>query len=142
MSHFFESMIVDDQRDMVLKNLSNKKASDCIKSDHNILICKFSIKCPKREIKVRREVFDFKSEINRKKFEDETSTTNDLSTCFNSNNFESSCNTFFKQLNRKFHKCFNKIRITTGRHKAAGNPHIQVLLHAQSESNNLQKSIK
>ena len=109
--YYFEEMIIDDKRDMVLRHSTRSKGQDYIKSDHNILICKFSINCPLAGKKSRHEVFNFKSTEERKIFYEETCTTNELSECFTGLNFDKSCTDFLKTLNKKFHKCFSKIRI-------------------------------
>ena len=46
-------------------------------------------------------------------FYDVTNTSNKLSACFNgSDNFSQKSNNFIKTLNRSFHQCFKKIRVT------------------------------
>ena len=47
-------------------------------------------------------------------------------------NFSSHCNKFFKRLNECFHKCFKKIRITSGSKKCQGDPEIQDKLNLKS----------
>lgn len=108
-----------------------------ITSDHNTLICQFNIKCPQKSknIKIRREIFNFNNKENQKKFKFETDNTKDLTDCFEGNEsvIEKS-NKWLKVLNRKFQKCFKKIRVTKPKAKSE----IQKLL---SEIIDLKKSI-
>ena len=65
---------------------------------------------------------------------DQTSSTNSFTACFeNKENFSNCTNKFFKTLKRTFHKCFKKVRITTGNNKKLGNPSIQEKMKLKNE---------
>ena len=51
----------------------------------------------------------------------------------NTKNFPDQADTFFKNLKSKIHKCFKKVRITSGRPKSYGDKDIQENLKQLSE---------
>ena len=73
------------------------------------------------------------------KFFNETETTNDLTSCFISKDFNKSSKSFFKELNRKFHKCFTKVRVKSGGDRRVGNPLIQAIFNVQSAAIKLRQ---
>ena len=85
--------------------------------------------------------FNFKDEAGKVLFQRETSTSSDLSSCFTKGkSFGASCKSFMTELRKKFHKCFNKIRVKAGGRKASGNKFLQSRLNAQVQINQLLKS--
>ena len=141
---YLDEMVVDDERNFVLRHVTKRKgAKDYIKSDHNILISKFSLKIQHKKSQVRREFFNFKSEEARKLFFEDTNTTTDLSSCFSKDkNFEVSCKSFFKELNKKFHKNFTKVRIKKGGNMRCGNYDLQIRLKIKRDIEILIKNTK
>ena len=59
---------------------------------------------------------------------------------FNTKSFETSCNKFFKSLNKKLHKCFQKIRSKNVPQKMYGDRIIQSLLEIQSRLSNIKSN--
>ena len=104
MANFFDQMVVDDRREMVLKRTIKRRGLEATKSDHNILMSKFSVNYTIKKPKIRKEYFNFKRNEDKLKFFSDTNTTMDLTSCFvSSNDFDKSSKSFFKELNRKFH---------------------------------------
>ena len=86
--------------------------------------------------------FDFKSIDGQKLFFIDTNQTTNLSSSFeNSKDFESSCKSFYKNLNKKFYKCFNKIRVKKGGYHQIGNNLIQVRINAKRKINDMITNI-
>ena len=55
-------MIVDEEKNWVLKHSTKKKgAVNYTTSDHNVLLCKLSLKYHTRKPTIRKQFFDFKS---------------------------------------------------------------------------------
>ena len=115
MMNFFMNMHIDDARKFVLTHYStrNGRASKT-ESDHNILHAKFNIKIPKAQATIKREVFNFKDKNCQDKFKEVTDKTTKLSSCFQNpeHSFDTQTESFLKQLDKVFHQCFSKIRIT------------------------------
>ena len=115
MMSFFMNMHIDEDRKFVLTHYSTKNGKPTkTESDHNILYAKFNIKIPKAPITVKREVFNFKDKKCQEKFKDITDETTKLSSCFHNskNSFTHQTEHFMKQLDKIFHQCFSKIRVT------------------------------
>ena len=142
LSNFLTDMIVDEDREWVLRHsVKHKNAGDVIKSDHNVLICKFSLTFKRKNVNRRKEIFNFKSDEGKRLFYLETSTSDSLSSCFLPYlSFEDSSARFLKQLNKKFYKCFQKIRIKGDKVRPAGNQIIQTYLSALTKVKNLLKN--
>ena len=98
MKRFLTAMTIDDRRDYVLSRyMKTKTGTKTITSDHNILIGKFSVTFERRQRQVRKEFFQFKCPESKKKFFEETSKSNQLSSCFtNPEDFKENANRFFK----------------------------------------------
>ena len=135
MVSLLKEMTIDEDRDDVLTNYKKtKNAIKVIPSDHNIMVGKFNISYQRKPRTIRREIFHFKCLESKNKFKSETSSNNDLSSCFNQDNdFKLCANLFFRTLNRKLHKCFNKARIRTGGKQLLGDKVIQDKLKIKSE---------
>ena len=104
MAEYFDEMVVDEGKEMVLRhNVRKKNNNEYTTSDHNILSCKFSLKFAKTKEFVRKEYFNFKSADCRLAFFKETNNTNQLSSCFNKPgaSFDGSYKALYKQLNKK-----------------------------------------
>ena len=108
--NYLESMLIDELRTYVLTKYSKVRK---IESDHNVLYAKFAIQYSTVATKTKREIFDFKNYDSQNEFFEVTDSTTKLSSCFQSStDFSNQANCFFKTLNRTFHQCFKKIRIT------------------------------
>ena len=140
---FLDEMVIDEEKKYILRHVNKRKgASDYIKSDHNVLIAKFSLKMQQLKPSVRKEIFNFKSAEGKRKFYEDTNNTTTLSTCFSKNGgFDASCKSFYKELHKKFHKSFSEIRIKSDRTKC-GNKLIQIRLHVQNVITDLLKTTK
>ena len=114
---------IDEERVHVLSRIAKKKI---VMSDHNILYSKFNISYTRKPRQIRKEFFNFKCEAGKKHFLEETSKTEKLSTCFETNKtFEEKADNFFKTLTGIFHKCFQKVRIRSGNNKIFGDQSLQ-----------------
>ena len=114
MNESFSDMIIDDERKYVLRHASKKKlASDYICSDHNILKCTFAINHIKTIRRNRLEFFNYRNKESKSLFFKETNTPHKFSSFFvnEARNSATSCNMFFRQLNRSIFKCYKKIRV-------------------------------
>ena len=132
---FLIEMTIDEDKAYVLARYVKKKSGfKVINSDHNTLFSRFSITFNKKARQVRKEFFKFKCEEGKKRFFEETSSTNKLTACFCvSEDFRKCTNKFYKTLNGIFHKCFQKIRIVSGNGKQLGNDSIQAKLKLKTE---------
>ena len=119
MIKFVKSMLIDEKRIHVLKKYASKKGVKKHKlSDYNILFCKFSIQVEELSSVVRKEFFQLKNKEDQRKFLDETSIVNKLTSSFSENlSFSHCANIFFKKLKNSIHKCFKKICIKSGSQK-------------------------
>ena len=115
MKNYLEAMLVDDDRIHVLtKYAGTKGCKKKVLSDHNILVCKFSILFNRFVNTVRREFFKLKDKEGQELFLKETSSSQALANSFSENRtFPHNTNVFFKSLNGCIQKCFTKIRIRT-----------------------------
>ena len=129
MKGFLIEMIIDEKRKYVLKRyIKQKTKTKIITSDHNIMIGRFSIRVERKQKTARNEFFKFKCEESKQLFKEETSVNDHLSSCFNvAEEFKTNAGKFYKALQRKFHKCFKKVRIKSGTRKV-GNPSMQAKL--------------
>ena len=127
LAKYTKEMEIDQDRIHTLaRYVKNKTGKKVIKSDHNILFCKFSIIFNRKSNQVRNEHFIFKCNESKKAFFDETNSTKLLTSSFkDQQDFLKSSKSFFKNLNRIFQKCFKKIRIRNGPRKTYGNEIIQ-----------------
>jgi hypothetical protein len=131
---FIKEMTIDEEGNFALTNFNHKRSNsdNFITSDHNMLICKLNIECqPKTKEKLqRREIFNFKNIENQQAFKHETDNGNELSSVFNGNgDVHEKTDKWLKVLNKKFHKCFKKIRVT----KKQKPNHLQSLLESRSQ---------
>ena len=128
--HMIEIMI-DEERIHTLSRYYKRKI---VKSDHNILFCKFSIKFNRKARQIRNEHFNFKCMESKQLFYEETNSTKFLSSSFKDSNDILKCSDrFFKNLDKAFHKCFKKVRIRSGQTKYLGDNHIQEKLNLKTE---------
>ena len=111
-----EEIIIDDDRTHVLtKYASTQGMRKTVRSDHNILFCKFSITFDCMKSCVRREFFNLKDQECQKAFLEETSNSTALSSSFSTDrSFPHNANVFFKNLKGCIQKCFKKVRIRNG----------------------------
>ena len=123
MKNYLEKMTIDEDRIFVLTKYASKKGlKKKTVSDHNILFGKFSILFDRQPKTLRREFFNLKDKVGQKAFLEETSASEALSSSFlPSRSFPHNANIFFKSLNGCIHKCFDKIRISSGG-KIGSNP--------------------
>ena len=135
MLNYILEVSVDDARtDVLARYIKTKDSIKVVQSDHNVLFSKFKIAFRRKLSKIRKEIFKFKCPESKKKFKEETSTNKDLSSCFNNKeDFNSCSNLFFRTLNKKLRKCFNKIRIRSGNRRQLGDPDIQERLKLKTE---------
>ena len=116
---YLKSLLIDDDRNHVLTKFSLKSGVvSKVKSDHNVIICTFTIKYNIKKKSVRKEVFQFKDQNGKEAFFQETSKQGSFSDIFLScNEFSHQANIFYKKLRGCMHKCFKKIRIVKGGRK-------------------------
>ena len=128
-------MVIDEDRTYTLARYVKKKAGKkVIKSNHNILFGKFSIKFSRKPRKIRSEHFMFKCQESKKRFLNETNSRKLLSSSFHDKQSFLKCSeTFFKSLDRTFHKCFQKVRIRNGPRKTYGDESIQNKLNLKTK---------
>ena len=135
MLEYVQEMTIDEERDDVLTNYQiKKKTKKLIPSDHNILYGKFSISFKRIPRTIRKEFYQFKNPEDKKNFREETSSSCELSSCFNNGeDFKFCANLFFQTLKKKIHKCFKKVRIKSGNIRQLGDQAIQEKLKMRSE---------
>ena len=105
-----EYMFVDEERKYALTSYKKKR----VKSDHNILFCKFLVKTPKPIKPTRKEVFILRENEGQKKFFEITSSTDYFSSIFLKDySFPHSASILYKKLRDCIQKSFKKVRITT-----------------------------
>ena len=116
MKEFVRKMLIDENRIYVLTKYASKKGVKKQKiSDHNILVCNFSIQVVAKLPTLRKEFFLLKNADDQRKFYNLTSHTDKLSTSFNINrSFPHNASIFFKNLNSCIQNCFKKVRIKKG----------------------------
>ena len=110
---YFSSMFIDEKRHFVMtKYATTKGVKKKSESDHNVLYAEFELFCEKKDVKVRHEIFDFKSSEGQNMFFEATSDAKSFVSCFDDRfTIERNSNRFLKKLDDTFHKCFKKIRI-------------------------------
>ena len=111
---YLEKMLIDEERNFPLtKYATTKGVKKLVKSDHNILYGRFSIKYRNlNSNRPRKEVFNLKNPECQSKFTEVTNDSQKLRKCFNpTQNFNDQCNNFFKSLDDILHQCFRKIRV-------------------------------
>jgi hypothetical protein len=135
MLEYVQEMIVDEERGDVLTNYQmKKKDTKLIPSDHNILRGKFTISFKRIPRYIRKEFCQFICSESKKNFREETSSSCELSSCFNNEeDFEFCAKLFFQTPKRKIHKCFKKVRMKTGKNIQKGHQTIQEKLKRRSE---------
>ena len=116
MKEFVRKMLIDENRIYVLTKYASKKGVKKQKiSDHNILVCNFSIQVVAKLPTLRKEFFLLKNADDQRKFYNLTSHTDKLSTSININrSFPHNASIFFKNLNSCIQNCFKKVKIKKG----------------------------
>ena len=117
MNDNLDEMLVDEARKYVLTNYSVKKGRiHKTESDHNLLVCKFSLNYSTKKKTIRKEAFKLYDQLGQEAFFRETSITGNLSDIFFQDNcFPKNSTLFYKKLNGCIRKCFKKVRIVSGR---------------------------
>jgi hypothetical protein len=132
MKEYLEEMFIDDDRIFVLTKYTkngNKKTSD-----HNVIMGKFRLKFNRNRAKPRTEFFNFKDRVNQDLFYEETNNSSKLSSSFSSGrSFPHNANIFMKNLKSTFHKCFDKVRISSGVKDQYGESQMQELPRLKME---------
>ena len=115
LAEYLEVMLIDEKRLFALtKYASQKGRKKIIKSDHNILYAKFSIKYNKCSKKAPQKViFNFKNSESLAVYTNVTSNSPKLRNCFSKDFcFQDEANTFLKTFEDILHQCFSKVRVT------------------------------
>ena len=134
MKNYVVVIKIDEECLHALKHSTIKKNNDTyIYSDHNVVICKFSIQFHSIKRKDRQEFFDFRNEGDKLHFKRETNVPGALSSWFNSECFMPSCTFFFRHLKKICFKCFHKIRIRDEPKKLKGDKITQTILDVQKK---------
>ena len=127
-------MVIDEEKVYGLARfMKNSSGNRVIYSDHNTLYSKFLISIDRKRKELRKEFFKFKCEIGKNMFLNETNTTSKLTSCFNSSDcLDKRAHKFHKALNGIFHKCFKKVRVTSGNTYKLGTNSIQSKLELKT----------
>ena len=110
-------MMIDEARKFTLtKYATTKGGRKKTRSDHNPMVCNFSINYEKdRSGLKRKEIFNLKSSECQKQFFEATNAGFKFQKCFDGNNkLESKFNRFFKTLDDMLQKSFTRVRIKSG----------------------------
>ena len=107
------SLIVDEKRKHVIsKVIKTKKGPKLQESDHNPIIAEFDLKLKDSEGNIRTEIYNFKDKEGLERFKKCTSSTNMLSSVFNSKeDINILTHRFLKKLNGCLAMSFKKVRI-------------------------------
>ena len=106
---FFEKMIIDEEKKFPLTSYLNRKVTH---SDHFTIIIDFDIKFKKQKPD-RVEQFNLKDKEGQETFRNILNTENNLARCFeNADDLETQCESWLRELNNIFRRCFKKIRVT------------------------------
>ena len=82
------------------------------------MVSKFNISIQKEKKSEHKESFNFKNVENLKIWKDENDNGTDVVKSLQGNGtIEEKMSKWFKSMNRKFHKCFRKIRVTKNKKK-------------------------
>ena len=106
-----EASIDSNQLYCLTKHTTTKGQSDVKKSDHYSLIAKFNLQVVERKQK-REEIFKLRDADGLQKFHQATSKSNQLRKCLEEEDLEKACNKWYKEMDRIFHRCFKKIKIS------------------------------
>ena len=111
-----EELIIDEEKDHALTKIVRGNATTkVIKSDHNVMITKFRLKCH-IENKPPTTVFNLNNKTCQQIFKRETTNTNKLSKIFHTNNdINQQTKKFLKVLKSIVHKSFKKVKIRKDR---------------------------
>ena len=122
-------MLVDENKEYALSSYHTKKGLRYKKdSDHNPLVLWLDIMVSLKKPD-RIEHFNFKNAECQAKFKELTTSTVNLTTCFeNDLTLDKQCNKWFKELNEIFHQSFNKIR-SNGKFKKTEVSELMKVLH-------------
>ena len=110
---FLRSAIIESDRLFPLIQYTSTKGNHVInKSDHFTMIANFAIK-HKPINSNRKEHFKLRDENGLRRFNEITSKSETLRTCFKSDLFlENACNKWYKEIDKILHCCFKKVRLT------------------------------
>ena len=113
-SHMVEMKI--DEENIYSVESYNKKGGKVVVTltDHNMIIGKFDIKVNRKEINVRREVFNYKDEEGQKMFRELTS-KDTLTKCFEEKNILKASTKWLKELKNIIQRSFKKVRINNSK---------------------------
>ena len=106
-----EAKIDSNQLYCLTKYTTTKGHSDVKRSDHYSLIGKFDIAVQEKKQK-REEIFKLRNTDGLERFHKITSKCNQLRKCFDEHDLEKACNKWYKEMDRIFHRCFTKIKIS------------------------------
>ena len=108
LKEFVKYMLIDESRVHVLtKYASRNGMKKKSVSDHNILMCRFSIHVVAKLVTLRKEYFLLKDSEDQKKFYEETNLTDKLSSSFDKDrSFIHNANVFFRNLKSCIHQNF------------------------------------
>ena len=105
-------MLVDEEQNFSLTNYHGRKK---IKSDHNIVYCRFFLDAYDSAKPIRKEIYKLKDQRSQEAFYNLTNTTNTLSESFSLGySFPHMANVFYKRLKSSVYCCFKKVRIIKG----------------------------
>ena len=106
-----EAVIDSNQIYTLTKYTTTKGKANIKRSDHHPIIATFKI-TPNIKIKRREEIFKLRNEDGLKKFNEATTNCPKLLKCVEDEDIETACNKWYKQVDRLFHQCFTKIKLT------------------------------
>ena len=111
MREFVSELIIDEEKNHTITGyMKSKNGPKVIESDHMTIITKFNLKWRKNLQKDRVEMFNLKDLSCQKKFFELTSSSDYLSSVFDTeDDVDKSVERFLKRLNDVLHKCFRKI---------------------------------
>ena len=114
MREFVSELIIDEEKNHTITGyMKSKNGPKVFESDHMTIITKFNLKWRKNLQKDRVEMFNLKDFSCQKKFFELTSSSDFLSSVFDTeDDVDKSVDRFLKRLNDVVHKCFRKVRIT------------------------------
>ena len=114
MREFLDELIIDEEKNHTITGyMKTKNEPKVSESDHMTMLTKFNLKWKRNLRKDRVEMFNLKDFSCQKKFFELTSSSDYLSSVFDTeDDVDKSVERFLKRLNDVLHKCFRKVRIT------------------------------
>ena len=106
-----EALIDSKQLYTLTKYTTTKGKTDIKRSDHFSIIAKFDI-IPDVKPPQNKEVFKLRDEEGLKKFHEATNNCPKLLKCIKEHDINQACDKWYKHIERLFHRCFTKIKIT------------------------------